>query len=213
MFLQTLLGDSGYQHRPALPLEASPKKTTRPGWHELQDTSLGSVTHCCSCSPLLASQPASPPLQSHSYSSRLAESPHFHTLPHSEGAKRGRPAYKNHTTSQQLHSTRSPQTFEHSTEESKHRYTPHTRQSLPLPKAIRKAASHLQKACRQTVCPNPGHPARSAWPPHLPAISIGFSLFRLSLLPASEICAPKAAFRSRSVSLPVLRDLKRGHIT
>lgn len=143
MFLQTLLGDSGYQHRPALPLEASPKNTTRPGWHELQDTSLGSVTHCCSCSPLLTSQPASPPLQSHSYSSRLAESPHFHTLPHSEGAKRGSPAYKNHTTSQQLHSTRSPQTFEHSTKESKHHYTPHTPQSLPLPKAIRKAASHL----------------------------------------------------------------------
>jgi len=68
-------------------------------------------------------------------------------------------------------------------------------------------------ACRKTVRPSPGHPARSAWPPHLPAISIGFSLFRLSLLPASEICAPKAAFRSRSVSLPVLRDLKRGHTT
>lgn len=61
--------------------------------------------------------------------------------------------------------------------------------------------------------PTQDHPARSTWPPHLPAISIGFSLFRLSLLPASEICAPKAAFRSRSVSLPVLRDLKRGHIT
>lgn len=154
-----------------------------------------------------------PPLQSHLYSSRLAENPHFHMLSHSEGAKRGSPAYKNHTASQQLHSTRSPQTFERSTEESKHHCTPHTRQSLPLPKAIRKAASHSQGPCRQTVRPKPGHPARSAWPPHLPAISIGFSLFRLSLLPASEICAPKAAFRSRSVSLPVLRDLKRGHTT
>jgi len=90
-----------------------------------------------------------PPLQSHSYSNRLAESPHFHVLSHSEGAKRGSPAYKNHTTSQQLHSKRSPQTFERSTTESKHPYSPHTRQSLPLPKATRKAASH---GCMQENC-------------------------------------------------------------
>lgn len=84
-----------------------------------------------------------PPLQSHSYLNHLAESPHFHTLSHSEGAKRGSPAYKNHTTSQQLRSTCSSQTFERATKESKHHYTPHTWQSLPLPKAIRKAASPL----------------------------------------------------------------------
>lgn len=46
---------------------------------------------------------------------------------------------------------------------------------------------------------------------HCSPISMGFSC-RLSELPESGACAPNAAFRSRSVRRPVLRDLpeKRG---
>lgn len=152
----------------------------------------------------LPARPEHPPLQSHSHPSRLAPSHRCHRLSHSQGARRGSPAYKNHTTSQQLHSTHSPQ--------SRGKQTPlrssHT--ALPEPRATGRAASQSR---RVQANPSPGHPATSAWPPHLPAISIGFSLFRLSLLPASEICAPKAALRSRSVSLPVLRDLQRVQTT
>lgn len=193
-FLQTLLAHSGYQHGPL----GHPQ-------HHGPRTELGSASHCCSCSPSSPpARPEHPPLQSHSHPSRLAPSHRCHRLSHSQGARRGSPAYKNHTTSQQLHSTHSPQ--------SRGKQTPlrssHT--ALPEPRATGRAASQSR---RGQANPSPGHPATSAWPPHLPAISIGFSLFRLSLLPASEICAPKAALRSRSVSLPVLRDLQRVQTT
>lgn len=143
----------------------------------------------------------------------LAESPHFHMISHSEGAKRGSPAYKNHTASQQLHTTHKPTSLRAWTKESKHHNSPYTQQSsylLQQKPSEKKPPFHKRHAGKHFP-PTQAHPVRSAPPPHLPAISIGFSLFRLSLLPASEICAPKAALRSRSVSLPVLRDLKREH--
>lgn len=52
--------------------------------------------------------------------------------------------------------------------------------------------------------PHPAHP--EVHPAHLP-ISMGFSC-RLSELPESGACVPKAALRSRSVRRPVLRDLQ-----
>lgn len=132
-------------------------------------------------------------------------------ISHSEGAKRGSLAcLQNHTASQQLHGTRKPTDLRALTEENK-------QTSLH---SSRTAVKSHQKRILPFVGgaqPNSSHPTQPRTSPqiclpfHLPAISIGFSLFRLSLLPASEICAPKAALRSRSVSLPVLRDLKREH--
>lgn len=52
----------------------------------------------------------------------------------------------------------------------------------------------------------PEHPSAPAGTPCTP-ISMGFSC-RLSVLPESGACVPNAALRSRSVSRPVLRDLK-----
>lgn len=118
--LQTLSGDGGYQHRPALPVEASHSQA---GWHGQQDVSLGSVTWCCSCSSLLTSQPARAgrPTLAESFIVKLPgrTSP----LPHGISFRRGqerKPCLQNHTASQQLHSTHKATSLRALTEERKH---------------------------------------------------------------------------------------------
>lgn len=200
--LQTLSG-GGHQQRPALPLEAPPQNTpSQAGTTTAQEP--GSLRHCCSCSPLLASQPDSPgrPTLAEPF---MLECPGRKTpLPHVIAFRRGlerKPCLR-----KQHHWPAVTQPTEDSKRSSHAAAT-------SFAKSQQSSTSRFWETGRQTACPSPGHPDTSAWHPHLPAISIGFSLFRLSLLPASEICAPKAAFKSRSVSLPVLRDLKGRHTT
>lgn len=92
VLLQTLLGHSSYQQRPALPLEAS-SPTNTIGQAGTDYRTQAWQHHSTAAAVLPSSLPnlqaqEDPPLQSHhSYSSCLAESSHFHMLSHSEGAK------------------------------------------------------------------------------------------------------------------------------
>lgn len=141
--LQTLLGDGGYQHRPVFPLEAPPANTTGPGWLGPRDASLGSAGHCCSCSPLLASQPASAgrPTLAEPFilepPGRKSPFPHHHIQ---KGPKEEALPTKITplTSSDSACAAHRPSSAPQKTAN-----TPHTRQALPLPKTIRKAASHL----------------------------------------------------------------------
>lgn len=126
----------GTQWVPAQASEASP--ATR-----ATGQSLGSASHCCSCSPSslpdLHAQNTHPCRAIHTRAAwhQVTTSTGYHT-------QKGPEEEALPTKITPLSSSYTAHTA-HRAGESKHRCTPHARHSLPVPRATSKAASHLQE--------------------------------------------------------------------